>query len=195
MMHVAPISTRNQFGQMLNEMGLTGEAVEVGTHRGDFAEILLSAWNGDHLHLIDPWVNLPDYENQVKFLWGDGDRAEDKRVCVDRLAQFGNRAVYHVGTSDEIVESFADQSLDFVYIDGNHEPPHPSEDLFDWWPKMKPGGILAMHDFICPGEADGSWGRFIQPAAMEFAVISQMDIHLVVEEQGLPWSIFFRIPT
>jgi len=34
---VSPIASRKQFGHLLNERGLTGYAVEIGTHLGVFA--------------------------------------------------------------------------------------------------------------------------------------------------------------
>ena len=51
-------------------------------------------------------------------------------------------------TSMEAVEGFEDESLDFVYIDANHEFRYIAEDLFEWTKKVKKGGIVSGHDYF-----------------------------------------------
>lgn len=48
---------------------------------------------------------------------------------------------------------FADKSLDFVFIDGDHTYEGCKKDILAYLPKMKSGGVLAGHDFRhdCPG--------------------------------------------
>lgn len=38
-------------------------------------------------------------------------------------------------------------SLDLVFIDGAHDYESVSQDLKAWWPKLRPGGVMAGHDF------------------------------------------------
>lgn len=42
---------------------------------------------------------------------------------------------------------FADESVDFVFIDGCHEVESVRRDIADWYPKVKVGGIIAGHDY------------------------------------------------
>jgi|APGre2960657404_1045060.scaffolds.fasta_scaffold01555_8 predicted O-methyltransferase YrrM len=42
---------------------------------------------------------------------------------------------------------YADNSLDFVYIDASHEYEDIKNDILNWLPKVKNNGILAGHDF------------------------------------------------
>lgn len=51
----------------------------------------------------------------------------------------------------EAVGLFRDESLDLVYIDANHAYEHALEDIRDWLPKVKPGGIIAGHDYALDG--------------------------------------------
>lgn len=50
-------------------------------------------------------------------------------------------------TSTEAAQSYPDNSLDFVFIDADHTYEAVKQDIEAWWPKVKPGGILAGHDY------------------------------------------------
>ena len=47
----------------------------------------------------------------------------------------------------ESITDFLDNSLDFVFIDGNHSFEYATEDIAQWSKKVKPGGIVAGHDY------------------------------------------------
>jgi hypothetical protein len=49
-------------------------------------------------------------------------------------------------TSAEAVKQFQDKSVDFVYIDGNHDYKYAEEDIRLWYPKVKEGGFLCGDD-------------------------------------------------
>jgi hypothetical protein len=51
----------------------------------------------------------------------------------------------------EAVELYADQSLDFVLLDGSHVYEDIHADIVAWLPKVKPGGVLAGDDYGWPG--------------------------------------------
>lgn len=193
------LSSRNQLGLLLNEMGLLGEAVEVGTHRGEFAAALLAGWGGDRLHCVDPWENQPpEYEEQSETLTGaaggNGDRARDRRAAEARLAGHINagRCRLVMSLSVDAAPAFADGSLDLVYLDGDHRPEAVAADLEAWWPKIRPGGLLAGHDLVCPGELAGGWAGCIQPPLFTFLAArpDSLPIRVIVEEGGLPWSFY-----
>jgi hypothetical protein len=186
------INTRAQLGGLLNVRNLTGQAVEVGTHRGKFAHDFLHHWPGKLLYCIDPWDNPPGYEQQGEILRADlgggASREEDYRAALRLLEVHKNRFKPVRALSSEAAQQFKDGQLDFAYIDGNHERAYVEEDLRLWWPKVKAGGMLAGHDFICPCAPDGGWGQHIQPAVLEHCARHGVDVHLVVEENGMPWS-------
>jgi hypothetical protein len=48
----------------------------------------------------------------------------------------------------DALEGFPDNSLDFVFIDGNHSFPYVAEDIFYWEKKVRPGGIVSGHDYL-----------------------------------------------
>lgn len=48
--------------------------------------------------------------------------------------------------SVEAAATYADASLDAVFLDGAHDTDSVIADCQAWWPKVKPGGVLAGHD-------------------------------------------------
>lgn len=56
--------------------------------------------------------------------------------------------------SVEAAATFADASLDFVFIDADHAFESVCADIRAWLPKVRPGGVLAGHDWGYMGVAD-----------------------------------------
>lgn len=176
------MSTRNQLGEHLNRKGLLNEAVEVGTHRGAFAETLLRSWSGQVLHCVDPWLPHPQMPGH--------NREADLCRCRARLEQFSYRAKVHRCTSAEAAANL--RSLDFVYIDGDHSAEAVRYDLRVWYEKLVPGGVLAGHDWMMPSER--SWAEAVQAEVAAFSVRVSLDVNIIVEENGLPWSFYMEKP-
>ncbi len=69
----------------------------------------------------------------------------------DRMGDLCDRYVFPIECeSVEASTRFADESLDFVFLDGGHELEQVIADLAAWWPKIKRGGQIAGHDYT-PG--------------------------------------------
>lgn len=191
----ANFNDRNNLGEFLNLKNLRGLAVEVGTHRGDYAEIFLNQWEGERLFCVDPWYTDEFYASQAKFLWGNGNREDDYQEAINRLMVFGHRKKLIRKKSHEATQLFDEETLDFVYLDGDHSFEAVSTDLKLWYPKLKSGGVIAGHDFICPGEnVQDDWGTQIQPAVFRFADKYSLIIHIIVETLSLPWSYYLVKP-
>lgn len=54
------------------------------------------------------------------------------------------------GDSAASAENFADGSVSFCFIDAAHDYDSVVRDVIAWIPKIKPGGMLAGHDYPCP---------------------------------------------
>ena len=93
-------------------------------------------------------------------------------------------------TSLEACVKFRDDSLDFVYIDGDHGFEMCYQDIVAWWYKVRKGGILAGHDFLCPNEDSGGWGQSVQPDVLTAATFLHIDEVFLVPEFGAPWSFY-----
>lgn len=183
MIHLSSLDTRDHLPQFLLGHGLKSQGVEIGTHRGDFALTILQRWPG-HLHCVDPWTANYDPTDPASC----GDRLKDYRRAQQNLRDYTKRSTVHRKTSAEAVNSFEDNALDFVYVDGCHQPEFVQQDLDLWWPKIHEGGFLFGHDIICPGEYLGGWGRFVQPVVFAFCAKHDRDVHFIMEPDGRPWS-------
>jgi len=51
------------------------------------------------------------------------------------------------GSSHEMYKKFEDESIDFLFIDGDHNYSAVKKDLEYWYPKVKKGGIISGHDY------------------------------------------------
>jgi hypothetical protein len=183
----AEFSDRLNYGFYLNSKELTGEAVEVGTHLGEFADHFLSLWNGRILNCVDPWLGGYDDRDPAS----NGDRAADMTTAIKRLRRHYQRCNIWRCSSVEAATTFKDDRLCFVYVDGCHKQVSVAEDLRAWWPKVHPGGLLAGHDFL---ERGAAWGMEVQPAVVEFAKEVGCTIYLVIEPSGAAWSYHFVKP-
>lgn len=164
------IQSREEFGTLLNAKGLTGEAVEVGTHLGLFAESFLAGWSGRVLHCVDPWETaMPDYVDDIS----SQEREPHYQACVQRLARFGERVKIHRMTSERALGLFPDNSLDFVYVDGNHATEHVRHDVVHWWRKIRQHGILAGHDWT------GEWRTSVRRGVLSFTIPRGLWVQLV----------------
>ena len=51
----------------------------------------------------------------------------------------------------EALNDIPNESLDFVYIDGNHHFKYVAEDICGWSKKVRKGGIISGHDYFYSG--------------------------------------------
>jgi hypothetical protein len=119
---------RTELSRFFNELGFKVGA-EVGVYSGAYSETLCKSIPNLKLYCIDPWVKLEKVHQEA----------------VERLKDY-NVTILHK-TSLEAVDEFEDESLDFVYIDGNHAYSYVRDDIAAWTPKVRKGGIVAGHDY------------------------------------------------
>lgn len=112
--------------------------VEIGVQRGASAEIWCTANPGLQLTGIDPYV---EYRNRR----GEDERDVAHAEACKCLARFGATVIRDFSTS--VVSQFDDGSLDFLHIDGDHSFDACMIDMVQWVPKVKAGGIVAVHDY------------------------------------------------
>lgn len=114
---------------------------EIGVEAGIFAQEICTTNPQLTLYCVDPWKAYKAYKEHSTQAKLDSLYEE----TISRLKGYNARIIR--GFGEETYKFFDDESLDFVYIDGNHEFLHVTQDLVNWSPKVKKGGIVAGHDF------------------------------------------------
>lgn len=141
-----PDCQRSDLPQFFVEMGYKVGA-EIGVENGYFSEELCQV--GLQVYSIDPWIHSPNWRYQRT-------QAEMEKIyekAKKSLSKFKNNTIIRKYSMDA-VNDFKDDSLDFVYIDGNHEFRYVAEDIYEWTKKVRPGGIVSGHDYFTPVQKD-----------------------------------------
>lgn len=183
------LDIRADFGHLCNELGFQ-TAVEIGTHQGVFADEFMARFAGS-LVCVDPWDSETDEFGeafQPAFVPNVTSRAVDFQIAQAALTgKYPGRVLFYKERSLEYAKAVADWSQEFVYIDGMHNLSSVSADLRAWWPKLKPGGVMAGHDYApLNPELVG-----VSVAVNYFVAKHELDLHLTRE--ALP-SWYFRKP-
>jgi len=140
------LATRQDFGWLLNRLGLLGAGAEIGVQGGIFSRQVLDQWKGSLLYLIDAWQQIPGYEDPANV---PPDEQSDRMMAtIWRVKPHWERVRLIQELSVNASRLIPDDSLDWVYLDANHEYSSILEDLRIWTPKVKRGGIIAGHDYL-----------------------------------------------
>ena len=147
--------------------------VEIGTCFGAFSEFLLRSNIQCRLTTIDPYRKFPAEEYRDALNDYSQEQCDQKYLHVyGKLNQkYGDRVRMLRSMSVDASKIFNDNSLDFVYIDGNHEYRAVVKDITAWLPKVKKGGILGGDDVedihlhhdggsVIIQHSPGSWGQY-----------------------------------
>jgi len=110
-----------------------GTIIELGVAAGKFAELLCDRNPAMRYIGIDRWSDHHDQCEMINAQY--------------RLAKF-DRVLLHRMTFTDALPHFDNASADLIYIDGYaHTGQEGGQTLRDWWPKLRPGGIFAGHDY------------------------------------------------
>lgn len=135
-----PISRHRELVSLFREVGFKF-GVEVGTEQGKFAEEICKANPEVKLFCVDPWQSYARYKD----IRSQGKLDAYYEEAKTRLAPYNCQLVRK--TSMDAVKAFTDELIDFVYIDGNHDFEYVVNDVIYWTKIVRPGGIVAGHDY------------------------------------------------
>jgi predicted O-methyltransferase YrrM len=118
-----------------------GEFVEIGSYKGkSLAFAAIEAINRGidvRFHAVDSWQD------------GFAQKGEDIRAEFDRnTATISDLIRVWPMDSSKAAEFFEPESVDVVFVDGDHSYEACKRDILTWWPKLRHGGFMAGDDFM-----------------------------------------------
>lgn len=123
--------TRKHVIQWLIENNNFKTMIEIGVRYGGTAFHLLDRFSDLKLYGID--TDISQFYNE-----------EIKEKYKDRLIPIQ-------GMSENVSDMIPDNSVDIIFIDGNHNYRYVKNDILLYKSKIKQGGILSGHDIDYPG--------------------------------------------
>ena len=161
--------------QLRNKRGLIG--AEIGVYQGNYALIYLKDLDIKEVFLIDPYIKYENYERYASVTL-----TEAEKIAHASLSIYEKKIKWIKMKSAEAAELFDDESLDFVYIDGNHECQPVLQDVTLYYPKVKTGGLVSGHDFRLEAK------NHVFSAIKEFC--EKHDLKYQVDVQSTDWWIW-----
>lgn len=119
--------------------------IEIGTCQGLLTKSLLLYFpNLQKIYTIDPYLHDPtsEFEAHQPQVWLDDCWAQANVA----LKFYRDRVEQLIMKSDEAV-THTPNSVDFVWIDGDHTISQIEKDILNYYPKVKNGGIFGGHDY------------------------------------------------
>jgi predicted O-methyltransferase YrrM len=174
-------------------------AAELGVQRGYFASHMLANWPScTKYYLIDVWKKLSNYfdEANVEIDLQEKMFEETKET----LQPWAHKTTFLRMLTSEAVNYIDDNMLDFVHVDARHDFCGCKNDIDLYWPKIRPGSILAGHDFLYAHEVtdgqnwavcgDGSNNSgAVRDAVEDFAKLNNLQIVTTWQDSWETWII------
>lgn len=120
-------------------------------------------------HAVDHWQGEADQPAHLEIVRAHGGSIHAAYRANLEAAGIAHMVTDHIGTTVERAADFPDASIDFLFIDAAHEYQPVCDDIRAYLPKLKPGAIIAGHDYPHPAVYDavhatliaeiGEWGR------------------------------------
>src|SRR3990167_7251194 len=175
--YIIPDVSRHELPEFFKEMGYKVGA-EIGVYKGEFTEDFCKA--GLKMYAIDPWHSYSGAgrgatdQDRQEFLYSHTHRVLDKYDDCTIIRK----------TSMDAVHYFKDRSLDFVYIDGDHNFKHIAEDIYEWTWKVKIGGVVSGHDYFSTNPKARNVICQVGPVVDAYIKIFKIDNWYIFGEDG-----------
>jgi predicted O-methyltransferase YrrM len=152
--------------------------VEIGVCLGATTESFLKQiLNIKKIYAVDNYPTFID--------WNGGDFSAERQQLIkehasQRLAAFGDKVEFHYKSSTEFAKIIEKESLDFVFIDGDHSEETSHTDFWNYYPLVKKGGIFAGHDIVLPA-VEKSLKNFLRDNYSKVVMVKNSAWYLIKE--------------
>lgn len=126
--------------------------VEIGCYAGESSEVFAKYFDSGLIFCIDPWKGVDGAP-----ISEDTHNYTHKLDIAEKVFNVMRRKYTNIvklkGFDYEFLDTIPDNSMDGIYIDGNHYYESVKKNILAWLPKVKKGGYLCGHDYysITPG--------------------------------------------
>lgn len=130
--------------------GKSINVLEIGTRFGDSSEMILKSLNVKKFYVVDPYETYDDYRDDGFYVTLENSGGDALfKAAFERLSSLTKGLTFLRCRSDNprVFATISKESLDLVFIDGNHEYDYVLKDLTNYLPLMKSRGILCGDDF------------------------------------------------
>lgn len=136
------IQNRQLLAKYFADLGFT-KGAEIGVCRGQYSRVLLESIPGLTLYGVDPWYSISRTAKER------GHRHSCHKQTLSNLASWIESGQFIIlrKFSMEALADIPDESLDFVFIDGDHRYEFVKDDIAGWEKKVRKGGIVSGHDY------------------------------------------------
>lgn len=139
--------TKTDFAAIVVSKGYHTGA-EIGVRAGEMAKIIMDTGVVEKYYLIDPWKHQDPQQYHAEVNYSDQDFEQVYQGAMKLLENYRDKIEIYREYSHDAVCNISDESLDWVYVDGNHAFHWTLQDLDLWYSKVKPGCMIAGHDFL-----------------------------------------------
>ena len=152
-------------------LGILGKDVvgcEIGVSFGlNLIYTLDTVPNISKVYAIDPF--MPYEDGPGKFVTQENSN-NTKASFLDNIKEYEDRVVFINKTADDAHTDIEDNSLDYIFIDGDHSYGAVTRDIANYYSKVKSGGVVSGHDISWEG---------VKQALIEFLERERIDGHRV----------------
>jgi predicted O-methyltransferase YrrM len=178
--HIANLRIVTDRKAFLEQLPKGGVVAEAGVDHGDFSALILAITQPKRLHLIDVWSSKR-YHGGLQ----DVVRKKFQRELASGQVQID------LGLSTDMLSRYPEATFDWVYIDTDHGYTVTAAELEFCRTKVKPGGIIAGHDYVT-GNWDGGVRYGVVEAVHEFCVKYDWELILLTHETDRHLSFAMR---
>lgn len=132
--------------------------IEIGSYCGASTEIFATHFPNSTINSVDPWEMYVEDCSSYD-LTQQGLELKEAEQIFDKLILKYSNIIKNKTSSVEFSKTIKEETVDFIYIDGNHQYSSVIEDLRTWYPKIKKNGMMCGHDL--------GWGS-VASALVEF---------------------------
>lgn len=95
------------------------------------------------LYAVDNYPTFVDWDGSD---WNQDRQDLMKKAAQEKMLAHKDKVEFLHVSSEEFVKTIEDESLDFIFIDGDHSFEAALKDFQNYYPKVKKGGIFGGHD-------------------------------------------------